>query len=172
VPVFRQRVSRGQGDGSLRLYSQFSRLEPLFFLPSSSIVLTRLSGLRSRTTTSHKIWWCWESKLDIWICSQEFCPIDHRGGQWIQYILPKRFYCTQHIQGANTLQVYEMFRREHSKATSRASLTLSALHILRYHNSTYEWPQETVIASFRLPLWNNVNIDPVFGWQYQADEAV
>jgi hypothetical protein len=38
-------VSRGQCDGSLRLYSQVSRPEPLLLLPSSSsVVLTRPSG--------------------------------------------------------------------------------------------------------------------------------
>jgi hypothetical protein len=41
----------------LRPYSRFSRPEPQLFLPSSSsIVLTRLSGPRSRPTTSQKIW--------------------------------------------------------------------------------------------------------------------
>jgi hypothetical protein len=50
-------VSRGQRDGSLRSYSRLSRPEPLLFLPSSSsIILTRLSGPRSRPTTSEKIW--------------------------------------------------------------------------------------------------------------------
>jgi hypothetical protein len=50
-----QRVSRGQRSGSPRLYSRFSSPEPLLFLPSSSsIVLTRLSGPRSRPTTSQK----------------------------------------------------------------------------------------------------------------------
>jgi hypothetical protein len=40
-----RRMPRGQRDGYLRLYSQFSRPEPLLFLPSSSsTVLTRLSG--------------------------------------------------------------------------------------------------------------------------------
>jgi hypothetical protein len=52
-----QRVSRGQHNGSPRPYSRFSRPEPLLFLPSSSsVVLTRLSGPRSRPTTSQKIW--------------------------------------------------------------------------------------------------------------------
>jgi hypothetical protein len=42
-------VPRGQRDGSLRTCSRLSRLEPLLFLSSSSsIVLTRLSGPRSR----------------------------------------------------------------------------------------------------------------------------
>jgi hypothetical protein len=42
---------------SLRPYSRISRPEPLLFLPSSySFVLTRLSGPRSRPTTSQKIW--------------------------------------------------------------------------------------------------------------------
>jgi hypothetical protein len=51
-----QRASRGQRDGSLRPYSRFSRPELLLFLPSSSsVVLTRLSGPRSRPTTSQKI---------------------------------------------------------------------------------------------------------------------
>jgi hypothetical protein len=42
-------MSRGQCDGSLRSYSWFSRPEPIHSLPSSSsVVLTRLSGPRSR----------------------------------------------------------------------------------------------------------------------------
>jgi hypothetical protein len=46
-----------QRDGSLRSYSRRSRPEPLLFLlSSSSVVLTRLSGPRSRPTTSQKIW--------------------------------------------------------------------------------------------------------------------
>jgi hypothetical protein len=41
----------------LHIQSRFSRPEPLLFLPSSSsVVLTRLSGPRSRPTTSKKIW--------------------------------------------------------------------------------------------------------------------
>jgi hypothetical protein len=41
----------------LRPYSRISRPEPLLFLPSSSsVVLTRLGGPRSRPTTSQKIW--------------------------------------------------------------------------------------------------------------------
>jgi hypothetical protein len=39
-----------------------------------------LSGPRSRPTTSQKIWYRWESNLDLWICSQELSPLDHRGG--------------------------------------------------------------------------------------------
>jgi hypothetical protein len=45
-------VPRGQRDGSLRPYSRLSRPNPLLFLPSSSsVVLTTLSGPRSRPTT-------------------------------------------------------------------------------------------------------------------------
>jgi hypothetical protein len=52
-----ERVQRCQRDGSLRPYSRLSRQEPLLFLQSgSSVVLTRLSGLRSGSTTSQKIW--------------------------------------------------------------------------------------------------------------------
>jgi hypothetical protein len=58
VPTFVDRgVSHSQSGGFPRLYSRFSRPEPLLFLPSSSsIVLTTLSGPRSRLTTSQKIW--------------------------------------------------------------------------------------------------------------------
>jgi hypothetical protein len=50
-------VPRGQRDGCLRPYSRFFRPEPLLFLSStSSVVLMRLSGPRSRPTTSQKIW--------------------------------------------------------------------------------------------------------------------
>jgi hypothetical protein len=52
-----QRVPGGQRDRFLRPYSRLSRPEPLLFLPSSSsVVLTKLSGPRSRPTTSQKIW--------------------------------------------------------------------------------------------------------------------
>jgi hypothetical protein len=50
------RMSRGQRNVFPWPYSRLSRPEPLIFLPSSSsIVLTRLSGPRSRSTTSQKI---------------------------------------------------------------------------------------------------------------------
>jgi hypothetical protein len=58
VQTFADRgVSHSQHNGSLRPYSRLFRLEPLLFLSSSSsIVLTRLSGPRSRVSTSQKIW--------------------------------------------------------------------------------------------------------------------
>jgi hypothetical protein len=62
-------------------YFWLSRPEPLLFLPSSSsIVLMRLSGPRSRPTISQKIWYRRKSNPDLWICSQELWPLDHRGG--------------------------------------------------------------------------------------------
>jgi hypothetical protein len=53
---FGQRMLRGLRNGSAWLYSRLSRPEPLLFLSSSSsIVLMRLSGLRSRPSTFQKI---------------------------------------------------------------------------------------------------------------------
>jgi hypothetical protein len=50
------RVPRGQRDGSLRPYSRFSRQEPLlFYQVAPQFVLTRLSGTRSRPTTSFSL---------------------------------------------------------------------------------------------------------------------
>jgi hypothetical protein len=55
--VCKWRVLRGQHSGSLQPYSRISRPEPLLFLPSSSsVILTRLSGHRSRHTAAQKIW--------------------------------------------------------------------------------------------------------------------
>jgi hypothetical protein len=52
-----QRVSRGQRGGSLTAVISISRPEPILFLPNSfSIVLTKLSGPRSRSTSSQDIW--------------------------------------------------------------------------------------------------------------------
>jgi hypothetical protein len=83
-------VPRGQRDGSLRPYSRISRPEPLLLLPSSSsIVLTTLSGPRSRITTSQKIWYCQESNPHPWISGQELCPLDQRGSRKWNII---RFY--------------------------------------------------------------------------------
>jgi hypothetical protein len=65
MPTFEDKgVSRGQHIGSPRLYFWFCRPEPLLFLLiSSSIVLTGLSGPRSRLTTSQKIWYRREPNL-------------------------------------------------------------------------------------------------------------
>jgi hypothetical protein len=81
VPTFvDRRVSHIQRGRSPRLYYRFSAPEPLLFLPSSSwIVLARLNGPRSTPATSQKIWKRWESIPDLWICSQELWPLDHKG---------------------------------------------------------------------------------------------
>jgi hypothetical protein len=51
--------------------------EPLLFhSSSSSVILTRLCGPRSRPTTSQKIWY----RRVLWICSQELWSLDPRGG--------------------------------------------------------------------------------------------
>jgi hypothetical protein len=92
-----QRVPRGKRYGSLRSYSWFSRPEPLLFLSSSSsIALTRLSGPRFRHTIFQKIWQSRETNPDLWICSQELWPLDHRGDPMIINIL-KNYYIYTHI---------------------------------------------------------------------------
>jgi hypothetical protein len=68
------------------------RPEPLVFLPSSSsVILTRLSGPRSRPTTSQKIWYPRESNSDHCTCSHELWLVDHRGGPhsptWINVVI-------------------------------------------------------------------------------------
>jgi hypothetical protein len=73
VPTFcGYRVPRGQRDESLRPYSRISRPEPLLFLPiSTSVVLTRLSGPRSRPTTFFSLVVPGNRTRDLRICSQE-----------------------------------------------------------------------------------------------------
>jgi hypothetical protein len=59
-------MPRGQRDGSLQPYFRISRPNPLLFLSSnSSVVLTRLSGPRSRRTTSQEMGQCRKSNLDL-----------------------------------------------------------------------------------------------------------
>jgi hypothetical protein len=61
-----------RGDESLRPYSRLSRLEPLLFLPSSSsVIVTMLSGPRSRPTTFFLVV-PGNRTRDLGICSQEF----------------------------------------------------------------------------------------------------
>jgi hypothetical protein len=68
-----QWVSRGQRNGSPRPYSRFCRPEPLLLLPSSSsIVLTRLSGPRSRPLLRRKSGSAGNRTRGLWICSQEY----------------------------------------------------------------------------------------------------
>jgi hypothetical protein len=71
----------GQRNGSPWLYSRFSKPKPLLFLTSSSsIVLTKLSGPRSRPPLLRKSGSAGNITRDLWICSQELWPLDHRGG--------------------------------------------------------------------------------------------
>jgi hypothetical protein len=71
----------------LRPYSRISRPQPLLFLPSSSsVVLKRPRGPRSRLTTTQKILQSRESNPDPWICSQTIWPLDHRGGTLNLYL--------------------------------------------------------------------------------------
>jgi hypothetical protein len=64
------------------IFLDFLDLEPLLFHSSSySVILTRLSGPRSRPTTSQKIWY---RTRDLWNCSQELRQLDHRGGRNLQ----------------------------------------------------------------------------------------
>jgi hypothetical protein len=73
VPTIADRGVASSAQRIPRPYSRFSRPEPPLFLPSSSsIVLTRLCGPRSRPTGNRT--------LDLWICSQEHWPLDYRGG--------------------------------------------------------------------------------------------
>jgi hypothetical protein len=66
-------------------YYRFSRPEPLLFHSiSSSIILTRLS---SRPTTLRKSGSARNRTRDLWICSQELWPLDHRGGLSCTYII-------------------------------------------------------------------------------------
>jgi hypothetical protein len=77
-----------QGGVALRPYSRISRPKPLLFLSSSSsIVLMRLSGSRSRPITSQKIWLLREPNPDLWIYSQELWRLDHKGGHCYIIIL-------------------------------------------------------------------------------------
>jgi hypothetical protein len=61
------------------VFSVFWTGAAAFLSSSSSVVLTRLSGPRSRPTTFF-FWYCRESNPGFRICSQELWPLDHRGG--------------------------------------------------------------------------------------------
>jgi hypothetical protein len=86
VPTSSDRgVPRSQRCGSSTAVISLYNPEPLLFLSSSSsIVPTRLSGPRSRSTNSQKIWECLELYSDLWICGQELWPLDRRCGPPLQ----------------------------------------------------------------------------------------
>jgi hypothetical protein len=72
------------------LYSRIYTLEFLLLLPSSSsVVFTILSEPHSRPTTSQNIWKRQELYPNLWICSQELWPLDHRGGPFNSIVIPK-----------------------------------------------------------------------------------
>jgi hypothetical protein len=105
-----KKVPRGQRDGSLRPYSLLSRPEPLLFLSgSSSVVLTRLSGPRSKPNTYQKMWQTRESNPDLWICSQELWPLDHRGGPTIDIDISIRAVSLSALRTGRTLFTRNIF---------------------------------------------------------------
>jgi hypothetical protein len=67
-----------------RILDFMYRSRYLFLPSSSSLVLMRLSGPRSRPTTFF-FWQCRESNPGLRICSQELWPLDHRGGH-VMYV--------------------------------------------------------------------------------------
>jgi hypothetical protein len=73
------RVSRGQRDGSLRPYSRFSRQDPLLFYQVAPHLYSR-GWVDSVREPLLFFWYCRESNPSLRICSQEFWPLDHRGG--------------------------------------------------------------------------------------------
>jgi hypothetical protein len=103
----------------LRPYYRFSRPEQLLFISSSSsIVLTRLSGPRSRPTNSHEIWEQLESNRDLWICSQELWPLDQEAIEI--WTLISKFYWLPIGIGVGVLLAAD--RQSTSSSGYRASL--------------------------------------------------
>jgi hypothetical protein len=97
--------------------SLISRAEQLFFLScSSSIILTKLSGPRSTTTAYQKMW---NRSGDLWICSQEFWPLDYRGGH----------FCLHAINNTNIAV--------HQTAEVGSTLVVSLLLLLYLHMRFY-----------------------------------
>jgi hypothetical protein len=73
-----ERVPRGQRDRSLRLYSRFSRQEPLLFYQVAPQLYSR-GWVDSVPDPLLFFWKCRESNPCLRICSQELWPLDHRG---------------------------------------------------------------------------------------------
>jgi hypothetical protein len=107
-------MSRSHCGGSLRPYSRFlDRSRYYFFqVASSSVVLTRLSGPRSRPTTQ-KLWQRRESNPNHWICSQELWPLDHRGGRWSKILVLNvaQLYNYHHYSGHYPLSCLLFYTR-------------------------------------------------------------
>jgi hypothetical protein len=110
-----QKVSRGQRNGSPRPYSRFCRPEPLLFHPKlysrgwvdpvPNPLLLRKSG-RARTRTR-----------DLWICSQELWPLDHRGGSCVIYTISHKWNIVRFPQSWVTHQMKWRRRRLSLAAT-------------------------------------------------------
>jgi hypothetical protein len=58
-------------DPLYRILCSLDRSHYVFFQIAPQLYSPRLSGPRSRPTTSQKIWMRRESNADLWICSQE-----------------------------------------------------------------------------------------------------
>jgi hypothetical protein len=79
-PTFADRGVRAT-DPYGRILGFLDRSRYFFLSSSSSIIPMRLSRPHSRPTTSQKLWYRRQLNPDLWICSQELWPLDHRGGR-------------------------------------------------------------------------------------------
>jgi hypothetical protein len=79
--IFGKRVSRGQRNGSPRPYSRFSRQEPLLSIQVSPQLYSRgwVDSVPDPQLLRKSVS-AWNRTRDIWICSQELWPLDHRRG--------------------------------------------------------------------------------------------
>jgi hypothetical protein len=83
VPTFVVRgVSHGQCGRSPTVVnlSFLDQSHYFFFQVAPHLSSQGLSGPRSKPTATQKIWQPRGSNPDLWVCSQIFWPLDHRGG--------------------------------------------------------------------------------------------
>jgi hypothetical protein len=81
----------------------------------------RLSGPRSRHTTSQKILYRRESNTDLWMCSKELWPLEHRGGD---FFLNNIWTFSSYLTGNTLLLCYTY----HSVNSSSVLTRLSGAH--------------------------------------------
>jgi hypothetical protein len=82
-------VPRGERDGSLLPYSRLSKPEPLLFLPNTPQLYSRGWVSLVPAPLLLRKYGSWESNPNLWICSQELWPLDHRVGLGILSLILK-----------------------------------------------------------------------------------
>jgi hypothetical protein len=110
-----------------------------------------MSGSRSRSNTSQKILQRRESNKDLWLCSQEVWPLDHRGGHICRQICQQNY--TRQVQRYSNETVLEM--RDDSEHNVDTTIIVRGRIKLTWIGNRMRAPEFRRVRSYGICGWQS-----------------